>query len=128
MQKTYRTVNDIKATVTEDWNHPNCKFKKGDFAEVTGQVIPREWVTRTGVIKEGRSYVSNVKQRRVGQVGRVVAVSCNALGKIRSNNGAASHVAERMYTRYYIQFKDGAIMGYDSHHLKAAYSFVGKIL
>jgi hypothetical protein len=118
----YKTLHDIQARVTARWSHPNCKFKRGDHAEVSAQVLPRQYVQMDGQIANGRSHVSKIKQRRVGQVGVVRAVSCNELGNIRSNAGAASHVASRMYTRYYIQFNDGAIMGYDSHHLTPAFS------
>lgn len=122
MTKPYKTLHDIKARVTARWNHPNCKFQRGDHAEVSAQVLPREYVKMDGGIGTGTSYVSQVKQRRVGRVGKVVAVSCLKNGKIRSNdfrleNGGVT----RMYTRYYIQFSDGVIMGFDSHHLKPAF-------
>ena len=116
----YKTLHDIKARVTARWNHKNCKFQPGDFAEVSAQVLPREYVKMDGGIGEGHSYVSQVKQRRVGRVGRVVAVSCLPDGRIR-NNEFRTGVATRMYTRYYIQFRDGVIMGFDSHHLNRAF-------
>ena len=124
MTTNYRSPQDIKATVKTDWTHHNCKFQPGAHAEVSAQVLPREWVSREGTIRAGRSHVSRRKQQRVAQVGEVVAVSCLPNGRIRSNdlsyrNGGAT----RMYTRYYIRFRDGQIMGYDSHHLKPAYSF-----
>lgn len=120
---SYKNLHDIKARVTARWKHPNCKFQRGDYAEVSAQVLPREYVKMDGGIGDGHSYVSKVKQRHVGRVGKVVAVSCLPDGRIRSNdmsyrNGGVS----RMYTRYYIQFKDGEILGYDSHHLKLAFS------
>jgi len=120
---SYKTLHDIKARVTARWKHPRCKFQRGDYAEVSAQVLPRQYVKMDGGIGEGHSYVSRIKRRRVGQIGRVIAVSCLPDGRIRSNdfsyrNGGAS----RMYTRYYIQFRDGTIMGYDSHHLKPAFS------
>ena len=118
----YKTLHDIKARVTARWNHKNCKFQRGDFAEVSANVIPREWVATDGTIIAGRSYVSNVKQRRVGRVGRVVAVSCLENGRIRSRMDHYAHgLPSRMYTRYYIQFRDGVIMGFDSHHLNRAF-------
>lgn len=120
----YKNLHDIKARVTARWRHKNCKFQRGDYAEVSAQVLPREYVKMSGGIGDGHSYVSKKKQRRVGRVGKVVAVSCLPDGRIRSNdtsyrNGGAS----RMYTRYYIQFKDDVIMGYDSHHLNVAFKF-----
>ena len=118
----YKTLHDIKARVTARWKHPNCKFQRGDFAEVNANVIPREWVGHDGVIHPGRSYVSNVKQRRVGRVGRVIAVSCLKNGLIRSGTDHYKHgLPSRMYTRYYIRFKDGVIQGFDSHHLNRAF-------
>lgn len=118
---TYNTLHDIRATVTARWSHKNCKFQRGDHAEVTAQVLPRQWVTRDGTIMPGRSHVSQVKRRRVGQVGVVVAVSCINDGTRRIRGGGET--VTRMYTRYYIQFRDGAIMGFDSHHLKQAWGF-----
>lgn len=123
MNKPYKTLHDIKARVTARWNHPNCKFQRGDHAEVSAQVLPREYVGTDGNIRPGRSHVSQIKQRRVSRVGKVIAVSCLENGNIRSNHGHASHLPERMYTRYYIQFSDGVIMGYDSHHLKPAFDW-----
>jgi len=118
----YKTPQDIKATVKTWWTHKNCKFQPGDHAEVSAQVLPREYVKMDGGIGNGHSYVSNVKQRRVGRVGRVVAVSCTRAGHIRSQSDHYKHGRpSRMYTRYYIQFRDGVIMGFDSHHLKLAF-------
>ena len=126
----YRSVNDIKACVTARWNHKNCKFQRGEHAEVSAQVLPREWVSTDGKIRAGRSYVSQIKQRRVGRVGEVVAVSCINDGTRRIRGGGhdtrpgnGPRTASRMYTRYYIRFMDGVIMGFDSHHLRKAFSF-----
>ena len=120
---SYKSIDDIKARVTTCWTHGNCKFQPGHFAEVSSQVLPREWVTRDGTIRPGHSWVSERKQRRVGRVGEVVAVSCLPSGRIRSNDLSLRNTGpSRMYTRYYIQFTDGIIMGYDSHHLKRAHS------
>ena len=114
----YRTIHDIKARVTARWKHKNCKFQRGDHAEVSMNVLPRDYLKMDGGIGEGHSHVSQIKQRRVGRVGRVVAVSCTEQGTIRSHGYVTP---SRMYTRYYIQFKDGVIMGFDSHHLKKAF-------
>ena len=118
---TYKTLHDIKARVTARWKHPNCKFKPGDYVEVSAQVLPRQYVKMDGGIGDGHSYVSRNKQSRVGQVGRAVAVSCLADGRIRSNQYRPGQPT-RMFTRYYIQFKDGVILGYESHHLNLAFS------
>ena len=116
----YRSVNDIKACVTARWNHKNCKFQRGEHAEVSAQVLPREWVSTDGKIRAGHSHVSQVKQRRVGRVGQVVAVSCINDGT-RRIRGTGWPGQSRMYTRYYIRFMDGIIMGFDSHHLRHAF-------
>ena len=119
---TYKTLHDIKARVTARWKHPNCKFKRGDFAEVTTNVLPRQYVRHDGTIAPGSSHVSLKKRSRVSQVGKVIAVSCLPNGRIRSG---ADHwtqgMPSRMFTRYYIRFVDGEIMGFDSHHLKSAF-------
>ena len=119
----YKELHDIKARVTARWKHPNCKFQRGDHAEVSAQVLPRQYVKMDGGIGDGHSYVSRKKQQRVGQVGRVIAVSCLPDGRIRNNRWDDGRTASRMYTRYYIQFKDGVILGYDSHHLNKAFKF-----
>lgn len=120
---TYKTLHDIRARVTARWKHKNCKFQRGDYAEVSAQVLPRQYVKMDGGIGDGHTHVSRKKQRRVGQIGRVIAVSCLPNGRIRSDLASAMRGGtSRMYTRYYIQFKDGEILGYDSHHLKRAFS------
>jgi len=123
---TYKTLGHIRANVTARWNHKNCKFQPGDHAEVSAQVLPREWVHQDECggrrIRAGHSYVSHKKQQRVAQVGRVVAVSCLKNGHIRSGDDHWTRgLPSRMYTRYYIRFKDGEIMGFDSHHLNRAF-------
>lgn len=116
-------LHDIQARVTARWKHKNCKFQRGDYAEVSTQVLPRQYVKMDGGIGDGHSYVSRHKQSRVAQIGRVVAVSCLSDGRIRSTPDHHKHGGpSRMYTRYYIQFRDGEILGYDSHHLKRAFS------
>ena len=117
---TYKTLHDIKARVTARWNHPRCKFQRGDHAEVTAQVLPRQYVKMDGGIAEGHSYVSRKKQTRVAQIGQVIAVSCLPDGRIRSNDHRRGQNT-RMFTRYYIQFRDGEILGYESHHLRPAF-------
>ena len=119
----YKTLHDIQARVTARWRHKNCKFQRGDYAEVSTQVLPREYVKMDGGIGDGHSWVSKKKQRRVGQIGQVIAVSCLENGHIRSQADHYQHgLPSRMYTRYYIQFRDGEILGYDSHHLDVAFS------
>jgi len=118
---TYKTIQDIRARVRTDWNHPNCKFQPGDYAEVSAQVLPRQYVKMDGGISDGHTYVSHKKQTRVAQIGQVRAVTCMPDGRIRNNHFHGAQ-ASRMYTRYYVQFQDGEILGYDSHHLTTAFS------
>lgn len=101
--KRYKTLHDIRARVTARWRDPRCKFQRGELACVN------EHVHTAG-------YVSEIKCRRVGRMGHVVAVSCLPDGRIRSNTYRAGQPT-RMYTRYYVQFADDTILGYDSHHL-----------
>ena len=120
MTKVYKNVEEIKANVKTEWTHGRHKFKPQSYAEVSGRVCPREWVGTDGVVRQGRGYVSQVMQRRVGQVGRVVAVSCGIGGKVRGPS--LTGFCDRMYTKYYLQFRDGSIFGYHSHHLKQPYT------
>lgn len=117
----YKKVTDIKANVKTKWNHHKHKFFPGDKAEVSPLVLPRDYVSSDGEIRPGSSYVSNVKQRRVGRVGEIVAVTCGLGDKVRGPS--ITGFCSRMYTRYYVQFVDGAILGFESHHLKKAFSF-----
>jgi len=119
--KIYTQVSHIQATVKSDWSHHNHKFQMNEHVEVSHRVKPRQWVASDGSIKTPRGYVSVKKQQRAGHVGRVVAVSCTSSGRVRSNwHGHTS----RMYTKYYVQFEDQEILGYDSHHLTSAVSHV----
>jgi len=117
----YNNIKDIKAVVKTDWSHGNHKFMPGTNAEVNMNIIPRDYVSKDGTIREGSSYESAPKQHRVGRVGKVVAVSCTKSGRTRGcymQDGNPS----RMFTRYYIQFCDNRIMGFHSHHLNKALS------
>lgn len=118
----YTTLHDIRARVTARWSHPRCKFQRGDYAQVLTDVLANEFVAADGkTIKSHHSYVSKRKQSRAGKVGRVIAVSCLKDGRIRSNDFRFSGGGvTRMFTRYYIQFSDGEIMGFESHHLRHA--------
>ena len=116
----YKTLQDVRARITTSWSHHRCKFKRLQYAEVSTDVIGREYLTRDGTIAPARSYVSKKKQTRAGQLGQVLAVSCCLDGRIRNNTFAGGQ-STRMFTRYYIRFSDGEILGYDSHHLRAAF-------
>ena len=101
--KTYKTLHDIRARVTARWKHPRCKFQRDQLVQVNEHVVTA-------------GYVSKIKQRRVARMAQVRAVSCLPDGRIRSNRYRANQPT-RMYTRYYVQFADDVIMGFDSHHL-----------
>ncbi len=121
----YNNIDQIKANVKTVWYHPNCKFQRGDRVVVNRHVLPSKWVGLDGETKVGTSHVSAVKQRRVQRVGHVVAVSCTPDGRIR---GKALHGwTNRMFTRYYVQFADGLIGGFESHHLDMEYTSDYKI-
>jgi len=102
----YKTLHDIRARVTARWTNPRCKFKRGDQAEVNGNVLRAD------------AWVSEKKQRFCGQTGTVIAVSCLEDGRIRNNGGGrtAPGAPMRQFTKYYVQFEH-EILGYESHHL-----------
>ena len=105
----YTNTNQIRANVKTKWNHPNCKFQRGDRVVVNEYVLP----CPTGYGRSGAE--SQLQRDRAGEEGHVVAVSCTDSGTIRgqSNNGRFG----RQFTRYYVQFCDGAIHGLHSHFL-----------
>lgn len=118
MLQPYTSVSDIKAQVKTEWDHHNHKFSPGAFVEVNRHITPRDWITSDGKIINGHSYESKPKRDRSGRIGRVVAVTCTADGKTR---GRQYGTFGRMYTRYYVQFKDEVILGFHSHHLDKPY-------
>ena len=65
------------------------------------------------------AWVSEKKQRKCGSTGTVIAVSCLKDGRIRNNgdNGRRTGAPLRQFTKYYVQFEDQTILGYESHHL-----------
>jgi hypothetical protein len=103
----YKTLHDIRARVTARWNNPRCKFQRGDRAQVNEKVLRCD------------AWVSGKKQRKCGSVGTVIAVSCLADGRIRNNgdNGRRKGAPMRQFTKYYVQFANGVILGFESHHL-----------
>ena len=92
-----KSIARIRALVKYDWDHANHKFKPGD----------RVVVNEDGALK----YNANTIKSRVGSKGNVLAVSVY--------DARSQHVRhpKRMYTRYYVQFDDGAIIGILSQHL-----------
>ena len=103
----YKKLHDIRARVTARWKNPRCKFKQNDLVEVNAKVLRHD------------AWVSLKKQRKCGSMARVVAVSCLADGRIRNNgdNGRSAGAPMRQFTKYYVQFQDQTILGYESHHL-----------
>lgn len=100
----YKSITDIKANVKYNWNHGNCKFKPGARVRVNESVLTCNY---------GKSYHSKRIQNRCGVEGNVVAVSCTSDGTIRGNTWTHG----RQFTRYYVQFNDGGIIGIHSHAL-----------
>jgi len=102
-----KSIEDIKAVVKFNWNHHNCKFSPGD---------------RVVVNEDGRRlYNSDNIRKRVGTHGNILAVTVGSDGNIRTktkrNEDHRICQRERMYTRYYVQFNDGEIIGIHSQHL-----------
>ena len=89
------TKSDIKAKVLTDWTHGNCKF-------VPGQLVK---------VKDNVSYWESKRlQSFAGQQGRVFAATTQD-GK-RMRNGTS-----RQATRYYVEFANGQVGGFDSSNL-----------
>lgn len=103
---TYKNLHDIRARVTARWKHGKCKFQRGDTALVNERVLPGTFKGR-----ELPHWTSRKQQSRAGQTGTVIAVSCVSDGRIRGDGN------RRQYTRYYVQFADQQIQGFDSHYL-----------
>jgi hypothetical protein len=102
-----KSITDIKANVKFKWDHHNCKFAPGD----------RVTVNKHG----GLDYNSKKIKDRVSLPGNVLAVSCGGDGNIRTRirfcpQGRRT-LNNRMFTRYFVQFDDGEIIGIHSHHL-----------
>tara|TARA_Y100000592_G_C5359120_1_gene262736 strand:+ start:93 stop:395 length:303 start_codon:yes stop_codon:yes gene_type:complete len=96
-----KSIARIRALVKYDWDHANHKFKPGD----------RVVVNEDGALK----YNANTIRSRVGSKGNVLAVSVYKDYNVRH--------PKRMYTRYYVQFDDGAIIGVLSQHLDEWFVF-----
>ena len=94
MNKSF-TKKDIKAKVLTDWNHFNCKFLPDELVKVKNNIAPRE---------------SKRLQSFAGQVGKVFAATTQD-GK-RMRNGTS-----RQSTRYYVEFSNGEVGGFDSMNL-----------
>lgn len=94
MTKSF-TKKDITAKILTDWNHFNCKFH------------PQERV----MVKNSMPYWESQRlQSFAGQVGTVFAATTQD-GK-RMRNGSS-----RQSTRYYVEFDNGQVGGFDSSSL-----------
>ena len=118
----YTSISDIRANVTTTWNHPNCKFQRGDRVVVNKEAAPYKTTCKGTdgdcvVYKMGSNYNSQPIMERTGAEGHVIAASCTPDGLMRGK--APGGFYERMYTRYYVQFADRTILGIHSHFLDA---------
>lgn len=106
------SVDDIKAKILTVWNKGmsrGCRFLPG---------------SKVTVIKVSENE-SDVLQKRSGQSGIIIAVTC---GKDKMLRGASWDGAlPRAYTRYYVQFADGRIHGFHSHYLESNDSFQDRV-
>jgi hypothetical protein len=88
----------IKARIMTNWTPettPRAKFYPGDYA------IP--------------TYISGdsgIREKRIGHIGKVIAVTTTGNYKIRGNP------YDRAYSIYYLQFDDGEIFGFLGGNLK----------
>ncbi len=90
------TKDTVKAKVMTNWNHPNCKFLPGLHA-IVNEDVNADWNSKRRQSFEGRR-------------GRVFAVSSPDGKRIRGDQ-------TRMYTTYYLEFKDGEVCGFDACQL-----------
>jgi len=110
--------NEIKANVITEWSHPNCKFRPGQKVRVT---IPRFTLESSGTYS--RNYINANDQE-----GTIIAASATKDGLMRGINYRSVRLlggetalwsTDRQYTRYYVEFSDGDVIGIHSHHLTA---------
>ena len=96
MTKSF-TKKDIRAQIITDWNHFNCKF------------LPDDKVMISKTISNSGHYESKRLQSFAGQVGRVFAAS--------TIDGKRMRGFGRQWTRYYVEFSNGEVGGFDSLNL-----------
>lgn len=107
--------DEIKASVKWDWDHPNCKFLPGDevIVDVNHEVTSAAMRLLRGSADLGPYSRPYLKYNN--HTGKVIAVSCTPDGKIR---GIPANGYARQFTRYYVEFPNGDVIGYHSHHLE----------
>ena len=94
-------LENIRAKVSYDWRGTkNVKFQPLDKVHL-------EFIT---------NYDSKLIRERLGEVGKVVAVSVASDGKIRGKSRTGWF--DRAFTRYYVEFADGEVFGIHSHQLR----------
>jgi hypothetical protein len=91
---------DVKAVITESWDHPNCKFRPGD---------------KVGVVIDGQDSYPASYNKYHGRSGTVYAATCGPDGRLRSRK---TTWYGRQYTKYFVEFQDGTVYGLHSHHLE----------
>lgn len=104
----YTRTSQIKANVIIGNFPAKCKFQANDQVTVRGDVLDCE---------------SKTLRNRIGHSGKVVAVTVAADGKCRGvspHPDNANWTSARQFTRYYVQFDDGRILGFHSHYLDKA--------
>ena len=95
-------MNKIRAKHLTDWDNKNCKFQPNDATKLT-------WVNSDRCSKK--------IVERIGQCGIVRAVTVAGDGRIRGYSNKTRRGRARQYTRYFVQFADGYVVGIDSCYL-----------
>lgn len=96
-------IKDVKAVHKTSWDKKNrTKFAPGDLVRVSKHIFP------------GTGESERTTARR-GQIGIIMGVTCTSDGSIR---GRSSGYCDRMYTRYFVAFNDGKVLGLHSHNLQ----------
>ena len=98
--------NNIKAVITTNWSrerNTNCKFVPGDNVQVV--------FSFKSDFKVYPAYYTKYS----GMTGKVFGATCGPDGMLRSTK---TTWYGRQYTKYYIEFENGDVYGFHSHHLK----------
>jgi hypothetical protein len=102
--------SDIKANTISDWSDSRAKFRPNELVRVN-----------VGYIVDNPDYTRSYRSHN-GQVGVVIAASAASDGRMRgiNLNSRTGWRNRRQYTKYYVEFENGDVVGYHSHHLKPA--------